>query len=277
MKPQVKNALFSAVMKLLRPLVRILLRNGIPFKAFADLTKWVYVDVAMKEFGIPGKSQTDSRVSIITGLSRKEVNRQKKIERFSDSEAINRYNRAARVIRGWLNDDRFKDINGRPKSLPFDVGRVTFSDLVKNYSGDVPPRAVLDELLNIDAVKRRKNGRIDLRARAYIPSADGSALYSILGMDVAYLITTIDHNINSPDDKRIYQRKVSYDNVSVEASERIRHLSSEKAQHFLESMDGWLSKYDRDVNPDVNGSGRKMVGIGIYYFEKDMEEELPES
>ena len=276
MKPQVNNALFSAVMKLLRPLVRIMLRNGIPFKVFADLTKWVYVDVAMKEFGIPGKIQTDSRVSIITGLSRKEVNRQKKIERFSDSEAINRYNRAARVISGWVNDDRFKDANGRPKSLPFDAGQVTFSDLVKSYSGDVPPRAILDELLNVDAVKRRKNNRIDLRARAYIPSDDRSALYSILGIDVAYLITTIDHNINSPDDKRIYQRKVSYDNVSVEASEKIRHLSAEKSQHFLESMDRWLSKYDRDVNPDVDGNGRKMVGIGIYYFEKDVEEKHPE-
>jgi len=277
MKTKIKNALFSAIIKLLYPLIRILLRNGIPYRIFADLARWVYVDVAMKEFGISGRKQTDSRVAVITGLYRKEIRRLKNMEHFADTEAVNRYNRAARVIAGWVRDHRFADSKGRPKALPFEKGKPTFSDLVKNYSGDVPPRAILDELLNVSAVQVLQNGRIKLLASAYLPTADEPAMLSILGTDVSYLIQTIDHNIFYPDDERFFQRKVIYDNVPIEASNKFRRLSAEKSQQLLEAMDRWLSKHDRDATPTVKGSGRKKVGLGIYYFEENFEVDQSDS
>ena len=90
--------LSAAILRLLRPLIRILLRNGVSYGTFSDLVKWVYVDVASKEFGINGRKQTTSRVSVITGLSRKEVMRVRKIPRPDDRASSERYNRAARVI-----------------------------------------------------------------------------------------------------------------------------------------------------------------------------------
>ena len=79
MEAKYLQALSAAALRLLRPLVRILLRGGISYKTFADLVKWVYVDVAMKEFGIAGRKQSISRVSVITGLSRKEVLRVRRL------------------------------------------------------------------------------------------------------------------------------------------------------------------------------------------------------
>jgi len=193
------------------------------------------------------------------------------MEHSADTEAMNRYNRAARVIAGWVRDHRFADGKGRPRALPFEKGRTTFSDLVKSYSGDVPPRAILDELLNVNAVQVLPNGRIKLLVRAYLPTADEPTMLSILGTDVSYLIQTIDHNIFYPDDERFFQRKVLYDNVPIEASNKFRRLSAEKAQQLLEAMERWLSKHDRDVTFNVKGSGRKKVGLGIYYFEEDFE------
>jgi len=73
MDHSITKTLNNAILKLLRPLVRILLRNGISYHVFSDLVRWVYVDVAFKSFDIPGRKQTSSRVSVITGLSRKEV------------------------------------------------------------------------------------------------------------------------------------------------------------------------------------------------------------
>lgn len=274
MEPKIKNAVFAAIVKLLRPLIKILLRNGIPFRAFAELAKWVYVDVANNEFEITGKKQTDSRVSIITGLSRKEVRRLKELERLSDEEAINRYNRAARVVAGWVKDRLFTDNNGQPKTLPFDKGKTSFSKLVKKYSGDVPPRAVLDELMDVSAVKILQDGEIRLLARAYLPSGDEQSMLAILGTDVAHLIKTIDHNISNSDHSRFFQRKVSYDNVPIEASEKFRRISADEAQKLLEAMDNWLAKHDRDVTSSVKGSGRKKVGMSIYYFEEDLGKNL---
>jgi len=238
METKTKNAMFAAIVKLLRPLIKILLRNSISFGAFSELAKLVYVDVANKEFQITGKKQTDSRVSIITGLSRKEVRRLKHLEQFSDDEAIDQYNRAARVIAGWVKDHLFTDNNGQPKNLLFD---------------------------------NLKDGKIRLLARAYLPSGDKKSMLAILGTDVSHLIKTIDHNISNSNNTRFFQRKVSYDNIPIEASERFRGISADEAQKLLETMDHWLAKHDRDVTPSVKGSGRKNVGLSIYYFEEELE------
>src|SRR3972149_9569723 len=97
----ISRALSAAVTTLLRPLVRLLLRNGASYGTFSDLAKRVYVDVATEEFGIPGRKQSKSRVSILTGLSRKEVLRVKRLPPTDDLGAGERYNRAARVVAGW--------------------------------------------------------------------------------------------------------------------------------------------------------------------------------
>ncbi len=69
----VHGALESAIARLLRPLFRVLLRHSMSFVAFEALAKRVYVEVAMKDFGIEGKKPTISRASILSGLTRKEV------------------------------------------------------------------------------------------------------------------------------------------------------------------------------------------------------------
>lgn len=277
METKIKYVIFSAIIKLLRPLVRVLLRNGIPFRTFADLSKWIYVDVALKEFGIQGRKQSDSRVSIITGLSRKEVRRLKRMEQLSDAATIDRYNRGASVITGWIRDKRFTNAKGQPQALKFEKGRVTFSDVVKSFSGDVPARAVLDELLSVGAVQVLEDGKIQLLTRAYIPFKDEPEFLSILGTDVAHLIKTIDHNMTRKAGEAFFQRKVSYDNLPIEAIPELRRLSATLGQKLLETMDRWLSEHDRDVNPNIGGKGCIQAGLGIYYFEEDLEKEHPGS
>ena len=265
--------LSAAVVRLLRPLVRLLLRNGVSFGAFTDLAKSVYVEVASKEFAVPGRKQTDSRISIITGLTRKEVARLKAGTPPDDDAAAEQYNRAARVIGGWLRDGRFADKRGRPAALAFDGDDSGFSALVKAYSGDMPPRAVLDELLRVGAVERRKDGRLRLVAPAYVPKGSDAGKLQILGSDVALLIGTIDHNLQAGAQTTHFQRKVAYDNLPAEALPPLRALTAEKAQALLEEFDRHFAQQDRDANPAAAGSGRKHAGVGIYYFEEDAAEE----
>lgn len=276
MKQNISQALSSAVLQLLRPLVRILLRNGIPYGAFADLARRVYVRVAMEEFGIPNRKQSVSRVSIITGLTRKEVSRINEIHGIEEGDTIERYNRAARVISGWVRDRRFSDSSGSPADLPFEGEGATFSGLVKLFSGDVPTRAVLDELLRIGVVERIDDGRIRLLNHAYIPQTAEVDKLGILGTDVKDLISTIDHNLRHEADHSLFQRKVSYDNLPEEVLSELRKMTTKRGQSLLEEMDRWLSQYDRDVNPSISGTGRKRAGIGIYYFEEDTQENTQE-
>ena len=264
------NTLTAAVRRVLRPLVRILLRNGVAYGAFADIAKRVYVEVASEEFGIPGRKQTMSRVAVITGLTRKEVNRLQSLDVADDAETGDRYNRAARVVAGWVRDPRFRDPAGEPASLPFDGDGPSFSELVRLHSGDVPARAILDELRRVGAADQDDGGNWRLCARVYIPQTGEEDKLHILGTDVGNLIATIDHNLqHAPTDPR-FQRKVAYDNLPLEAIPEFRRLSADKAQGLIEEMDRWLSQRDRDINPAAEGNGRKAAGIGIYYFEHDV-------
>jgi hypothetical protein len=155
--------------------------------------------------------------------------------------------------------------------LPFDGGNKSFSELVRLYSGDVPPRAVLDELQRVGAVERVDSGKIQLLTRVYIPRVSDREKLQILGSDVADLIATIDNNLQPDRHRPRFQRKVMYDNLPSEAVEKFRELSAAESQELIERMDAWLSRHDRDVNPLVHGSGRVRAGIGIFYFEEDLD------
>lgn len=272
MKPKVTQALSAAIITLLRPLVKILLRNGIPYGAFADIAKRVYVETATKEFAITGRKQSNSRVSVITGLSRKEVLRVKRLPPPDDLGAAERYNRAARVLGGWIRDRRFADPYGDPAILPLEGEGATFTGLVKLYSGDAPARAVLDELVRVEAAERLGEGRVRLVERAYIPKGGEIDKIAILGTDMADLASTIDHNIGGGDPP-FFQRKVSYDNLPAEVLPELRMQAAGRGQMLLEALDRMLSQHDRDIHPEAGGTGRKRAGVGIYYFEGDLEGE----
>ena len=265
--------LIAAIRKLLRPLIRILLKNGVPYGAFIDIAKPIYVESATELIESEGKKSTNAKISTVTGLSRKEVQRLKEEGEIDDVWAFDRYNRAARVVAGWVRDTRFSDRQGQPAILPYDEGSTSFHALVAAFSGDIPARTILEELLEANVVKRLNDGRIQLLSRAYIPAGNQAEKLGILGTDVAGLVDTIAHNIYSQNEKPFFQRKVYYDNLPEEAIPRLHTLVEERGQALIEDLDQWMSAHDRDTNPNIDGSGRKAAGIGIYYFENEPHQE----
>ena len=161
-----QKRLSAAILRLLQPLVRILLRNGVSYKTFSDLAKWVYVDVASNEFAIEGRKQSTSRISVVTGLSRKEVSRVLNLTRPDDRSSAEKYNRAARVIAAWRRESAFLGADGKPAPLPMTGPKASFGELVRKFSGDIPVRAILDELIHIGAVRQLADGRVKLLTQA---------------------------------------------------------------------------------------------------------------
>jgi len=271
-RSSIGHALTVAVERVLRPLFRILLRNHMSFKAFVDIAKHTYVEVAAGEFGIPGKKTSVSRVALLSGLTRKEVQRLLDAPAVDDSEAGERYNRAARVVAGWVRDADFSDPEGNPKVLTLqeETGHESFAALARRFSGDIPSRAILDELLRVGVVEKVGDSSVRLKTRAYVPESGNADKLNILGTDVSDLVSTIDHNLQHGAADPFFQRKVMYDNVPVEALQEFRKLSGAQAQALLEKLDKWLSQHDRDTSSETGGTGQIRTGIGIYYFEEDM-------
>lgn len=261
------KVVIHAIVRILRPLVRILLRYGVSAGAFEELIRRVYVEVAEKNFQVDGKKQTASRISVITGLNRKEVARIQKLPPVEQTDVDERYNRAARVITAWLRDEKFRTKSGAPAVLPFE-GKNSFSELVNKHSGDMPARAVADELLRVNAIEVSRNNALKLITKGYVPHDSDVDKLQILGTDTADLIKTIDYNLTHNKEEAKFQRKVSYDNVPVEHVEAFRKQSAKLSQELLERLDRWLSKRDRDSNPNVKGKGKTRIGLGIYMMDE---------
>jgi hypothetical protein len=260
-------AVNAALMMLLRPLVRLLLRYHVPFSAFEELAKHAYVQAAMEDFALPGRKPTISRASILTGLTRKDVQRlvaEPEPVRAASQEG---YNRAARVVTGWARDADFHGADGQPVALDLQDGPDSFAVLVRRYSGDMPARAVLDELVSVGAVELRDDGRVQLVNRAYVPQGGEREKLGILGSDVADLVTTIDHNLQHGATDPRFQRKVMYRSMPAAVRPAFRELSARQAQQLLERLDVWLSERDQDNPIDQPDAPRVRLGLGIYYFE----------
>jgi hypothetical protein len=257
--------LTRAILRLLRPLVRILLRNGIAYGSFAELVKKTYVDVAFEDFAPRGKKQTVSRVSAMTGLTRKET---KRLYVMKDPDAGNtqqRYNRAVRVISGWLNDPAFHTADGRPAQLAVDQGATSFAALVKKYGGDVTTQSMLAVLESAASVQRTERG-IELVQRAYLPGNDSGETLHILGADTAELIGTIDYNLGAEENDRRFQRKVSSYHLRADAVADFRVLAATRSQALLEELDAWLSTHEIEAGRPLESA--RYVSLGIYFFER---------
>lgn len=263
------KAINAAISCLLRPLARVLLRHSIPFSAFEALAKRVFVEVAMQEFSVADKKPSISRASILTGLTRKEVQRLLSAADDAEIELPTQYNRAARVMTGWIRDADFLDERGRPRRLTVD-GELSFDTLARRYSGDMPVRAVLDELQRVGAVRLRDDGLIEALARAYVPQQSVIDKLAILGTDVADLVDTIDHNMQYGTSDPWFQRKVLYNSIEVRKLPAFRKLSATQAQALLERLDRWLAEHDTEAAPGSIDVPRARVGLGIYYIEEQL-------
>lgn len=260
-----RQSLNTALSRLLRPLFRLLLRYGISYGAFEELARRAFVEVAVQYAGFDGKKPSASRIAVLSGLTRKEV--QRLSAPGGRGPVLDQHNRAARVLTGWVRDPDFHDAQAQPRILDAE-GVPSFALLVKRHSGDVPARAVLDELVRVGAVRLHADGRVELLQRAYVPSRSVVEKLRILGADVADLIDTIDHNVQHGIDDPRFQRKVMYRSMPAAAIAPFRKLSARQSQALLERLDRWLAAHDLDDPPDRPELPRARMGVGIYYFEE---------
>jgi len=262
------QALGAALARLLRPLVRLMLKHSFSYSAFESVAKRVYAECAMEDFALPGRKPSVSRAAILTGLTRKEVNTLLNEPWSGVNADSTHYNRAARVVSAWVRESRFTTSDGTPRILPLE-GADGFSELVRLHGGDVPSRAVLDELARLGSVRVRDDGRVALVQRAFVPNENMVAKISFLATDVADLVETITYNIEQADPQAArYQRRVMHHGIPPEALPAFRALSGKQAQKVLEGLDAWLAEHDLSGVPEEDWGATARVGVGIYYFEE---------
>lgn len=265
--PKMNERLKIAVYLIIKSLVGLLFRNGIAFGEFSRLAKLAYIEVTEKELIASGQKSTTSMISISTGLTRKEVSFLRKDLSPNHSHSTQQKNRAIRVISAWISDLQFCDEYGNARVLDIQGDKGSFEQLVHQHSGDMPYRAMLNELLRTEAVDVGDDQKVTLLRAVYIPSGDEDGKYDLLGEDVSLLISTIQHNIVSKDEEPLFQRKVSYNNIPEESLKEFKQLANTENQLLLVKLNTWLSEHDMDKDTTISSQNPVKVGVGIYYFD----------
>ncbi|NND92512.1 MAG: hypothetical protein HKN42_16755 [Granulosicoccus sp.] len=246
--------------------MRLLLRHGVSHAEFVNWAKQSYVAEAYEHFGIDGKAPTVSRIAIVTGINRKEVKRMRELHSDVDADP-GKHNRAMRVVTGWLQDQEFQSATGRPRALSYGDAQDGFNQLVKRYGGDVPARAMLDELVRVGTV-RHDDGKVTLQQEGYVPHQSEAALLDLFAISATDLLTTLEFNLHTSGERRL-QMSVAYDDVTTDGRDQFRALSAAEGLKLLKSLDKALSVHDRDANPGIRGVGHHRVGLGLYWIEDE--------
>lgn len=270
MTHSVRHGLLSAYRVLMKPLIRILVRHGVSYNEFNEVLKNIFVEVAEHDFGIAGRKSSQSRIAILTGLTRKEVAKRKAILQGDvEVEDVSNLNRVTRVLLGWHTDADYTGPYGIPLELPFDsTDGVNFSALVRRYSGDMAARAMLDELLRVSAVERAAAGAFKVLTRAYVPESLHADALERLGGVISSFVATVEFNMekSAPGAGR-FERVVFADNgLRAELLPSFDRLLRKKGQQLLVELDNWLSAQEPSTVGDNRSANNIKTGVGIYHF-----------
>ncbi|MBE7244765.1 MAG: hypothetical protein INR63_07440 [Actinomycetospora chiangmaiensis] len=261
------KGLHAPLARLLRPLVRLLVARGITFPALTDLLRELYVNVAEHDFTLPGKEQTDSRVSLLTGIHRKEVRRLRGAGA-PVSIVPATLSRTSRILARWIADPAFLDGKGQPLPLPrtAEGGKPSFESLVAGVTRDVRPRAVLDEWLDRRLAFADAEDRIVLAESAYIPNADDNSEAQLyyFGRNMHDHMAASVANILGPS-PRFMERAVHYDGLSEDLASKLELRARELA---LEALAQANREAHAACRTDPGGPHRWNFGLYIYRDEE---------
>ncbi len=263
-----KSTLLSAFKPLMRPLVRILVRNGVSFGEFAELIKTVFVDAAQDVLQLPDSRGSVARIAITTGLTRLEVSRLVNQTEEEAEQLVGRLSRVGRLLTGWHQDSEFIGPYGIPYEVPFEAppGRRSFCELVRRYTGDVPAADMLDELKRLGTVRDLGNGYFRVLARLYIPSAADPAKFHAMSVAFTDLAKTLDQNLRPDEDHKMFERRVwTPRGISPSAAMEFDEYVKDRGQQFLEMLDDWLTNREAE-SATVDPDDRVKVGVAVYMF-----------
>jgi hypothetical protein len=253
----------------LKPLVHILIRCGVTWREFSELSKTTFVEVASVQFGKRGRPTNVSRTAVLTGLARREVRKQReKLEKAA--EPLTGYvTKASLVLSSWHLDPDFLDGKGKPLPLPVDGADASFASLVRRCGGgDVRSSTLLRELRSAGAIVERPDGKLEPVSRSYIPQSMDEQLIRLWGTVMADIATTYVHNLTRT--ARLparFERAAVNERIAKSALPEFRKFLDREGQEFLERVDAWLTAHEVQDGATKAADEPIRLGAGTYHIQ----------
>ena len=251
------------MLRLLEPLARLALAQGLTLQPMVELLKLALVAAASAEE--PDASM--SRVAVRTGVHRKDLRRIAQHPAPKPTRSP-----APEVFARWLADPRYLTARGRPRLLPRLAaadGAPSFESLATSVTTDVHPRAVLDELLRLGLAELDARDRVRLVAAAYVPAGDRADMLALLADNVGDHLDAATANLRAGGERHLEQAVFS-DGLSAESAESFNR-ATRRAWHRIQTdlMPVLQRLYDEDRARGVRATHRVRLGVYGYVARDD--------
>jgi len=269
------SALIAALRRLLRPLVRLLLQNGVGYPFLSDLLKGLYVDVAARDFKLDNKRVTKSRLSLLTGIHRREIKRLQETEATQGREVPAAISLGSQLVTRWTSDPEWLDSAGNPRALARvsqSADEPSFERLVASASRDIHARSVLDEWIRLGVVWLDEDGRVRLQRAAFVPARGFDEKAFFLGRNLGDHLAAASENLMS-EAPRFLERSVHYGELPVEDIETLRELVRREGEGSLRRVNE-KARAIRDAATE-NGPKRR-VNFGVFFYEEEADGTPPD-
>ena len=214
-----RNSIVEAtVLRVMRPLVRLLVRHGVTYPAFATALKRVFLDAAIDELGERAMAQTDSAVSLLSGVHRRDVRTLTRAPAARARAAAVPLSLAGEVVARWLSDAAYQDRRRRPRALE----RAEFDAMVASVSSDVRGRAMLDELLRLGVVSEKEGG-IVLNAGGFAPRQGFTEMAELFAANVADHAAAATANLQG--EANFLEQAMYVDRLTAESVQRLQRAA----------------------------------------------------
>ena len=255
--------LIAAVRQVLRPVVRVLLHFQITYPAVAELLKGIYISVAQQELPIEGRRQTDSRLSLLTGIHRKDVKRLRgaREEELAVPASVSL---GGQLVARWSTEAQWRDEAGRPLVLrrSGDEAGPSFEGLVRSVTRDVRPRAILDELERLGVVEPSEAG-VRLVQDAFVPDDGLVEKAFFFGRNLHDHLAAAGHNLMGRQPS-FPERSAYHGSLSQESADALRDLASSLATDALKRLYEHAAElHARDARA---GRGGTRVRFGTFFY-----------
>jgi hypothetical protein len=248
-----------------------MLANNLTYTFAIDVLKALFVEVADEEFAINNKRQTDSRISLMSGVHRKDVRRLRDMKPNVEDVMPDNVSLGAQIIALWNANEKYLNEEGMPKPLTRFAAanaEASFEGLVRSVSTDIHPRAVLDEWLRLGIAKVDAENFVHLTTDMFI-AQEGfeekvyyfghnlhdhaqAAASNVLGMQTTYL-----------------ERCVHYDTLTTNSIDQIAEIAKKLGMKNLRDINkasDALAMKDKD-----DASATKRMTYGIYFYHEEMQ------
>ena len=260
------HQLATALRRLLKPLVRLAIHYGLTFPALAETLKGIYVEVADEQFKLDGKRQTDSRVSMLTGVHRKDVKRLREIGADKDQMTLPKsVSLGAQIVGVWSSQADYLDAAGEPRALPrlsSNESQPSFDSLVRSVSRDIRSRVVLDEWLRLGVATVDEEDHVRLNRAAFVPASgfDEKAFYLAQNLhDHAAAAAANLVGEGAP----FLERCVHYDGVSSGAIAALAKAAENWGMRALRAVNASVLESDSVQQPQQTAW---RINFGVYFY-----------